>query len=301
MIKAKNIKKTYGSNRVLRSLCLEVNRGEVYGLVGKNGVGKTTLLSILCGLVDTDGGFCEIDGKVVDDKILGSGVVGYLPDVPAFFENLTVEEYLKFLSDGLGNNDVKREVELIDKMGLTPKTVIRKLSRGNRQKLGIAAAVLAGPKVLLLDEPMSALDPMGRRDVAELIRSLKAEGMTIILSTHILSDLEQLCDRVGFLHEGIIAREVDFSKEAELRNRYVITFEKEAKLDCDKLSCLFDGYHVEIEENQLTVTDDSAAISDEAFQKDIFKKISTLDINVVRVDKSESRSIEKIMESVLGN
>ena len=305
MIKAKNIKKSYGNLNVLRGLCLEVNEGEVYGLVGKNGVGKTTLLSILCGLNDVDTGFVEIDGKVVDDKTLGSGIVGYLPDVPAFFENLTIEEYLSFLiqgvDPGLSADKNSRMVELIDKMGLSPGIRIRKLSRGNRQKLGIVAAILAGPKVLLLDEPMSALDPMGRRDVVELIRLLRSEGMTIILSTHILSDIEQLCDRVGFLHEGVIAREVDFMSEAKLLNKCVIVFEKEAQLEVELLKNTFEGYEIECVGNEVTVVDKSEELTDEAFQQDIFKKISTLNLMIVRVERSESKNIEKIMESVLGN
>ena len=214
MIVAENIRKEFSSSVVLESVSLHVRPGQVYGLVGKNGAGKTTLLNILSGISEASQGVAYINGKPVGKNTLGRGVVGYLPDLPSFFDYLTVKEYLVFLAKGGKNQNRQYNIDAeLDRVRLDSKCRIKALSRGNRQKLGILSAVINHPPVVLLDEPTSALDPIGRHEVMDLICSLKRDGAAVILSTHILSDLEYVCDTIGFLHKGKIAHQIEMGEK----------------------------------------------------------------------------------------
>ena len=195
MLKVDGIRKSFSGNDVLRGVSFSIKQGEIYGLIGKNGAGKTTLLNIMAGLMDKDAGTLKKDG-----------VIGYLPDLPNFFEYLKTDEYLDFL---LMDKDKKRRDELLDMVGLKSGLKVKTMSRGMRQRLGIAAALVNNPDIILFDEPTSALDPLGRKDVKDILLNLKDKGKTIVLSTHILADMDKICDRAGFLHNGIIAKEVD--------------------------------------------------------------------------------------------
>ena len=206
MVQLQNITKSFGENKVLKDITLTISKGEIFGLIGKNGAGKTTLLSIIAGLSNATQGFCYINGHLID-KNTQSGKVGYLPDVPAFFDYMSVSEFLDFLYIKNADYKIKRN-ELLKLVGLEGKTIIKTMSRGMRQRLGMAATLVNDPDVILLDEPSSALDPMGRYELSEILLHLKRQGKTIILSTHILTDMENICDRVGFLHDGIIIKTV---------------------------------------------------------------------------------------------
>ena len=202
MLHIENITKSFDSHHVLRGVSFSVQDGEIYGLIGKNGAGKTTLMNIIAGLSTADGGsFTAADGESAPCH------VGYLPDIPAFFDHLSAQEYLDFLL--MNRSRVShRRAQLLQLVGLKGKEKIKSMSRGMKQRLGIAAALVTDPKVLLLDEPTSALDPMGRHELMEILNQLKKEGRSIVLSTHILADMERVCDKVGFLHDGIIQNEV---------------------------------------------------------------------------------------------
>lgn len=204
MINLEHITKSFGDNTVLRDISLTIDKGEIFGLIGKNGAGKTTLLSILAGLADATSGSCIINGHTISKKVR-LNKIGYLPDVPAFFDFMTVDEFLDFLYRKEADYKQKKE-SLLKLVGLNGKTVIKTMSRGMRQRLGMAATLVNDPDVILLDEPSSALDPMGRYELSQILLQLKQEGKTIILSTHILTDMEEICDRVGFLHNGTIVR-----------------------------------------------------------------------------------------------
>ena len=201
MLEVKDIYKSYDNLSVLKGVSVTLMPGEIYGLIGRNGAGKTTLLNILSGLLKKDSG----EVKYSPDNIK----TGYLPDNPGLFEYLTAAEYLDFL---LRDGDPIRRNELLKLVDIPGNIKISKMSRGMKQRIGIAAALTDDPDIILLDEPTSALDPQGRMEVMKLLTSLKASGKSVILSTHILADMEKICDRVGFLSDGIIKKEVTVSE-----------------------------------------------------------------------------------------
>jgi ABC-2 type transport system ATP-binding protein len=190
----------------LQPLHLAVEEGEVFGFLGPNGAGKTTTLKMLVGLAFPTGGTARILGMELDDPKM-KAQIGFLPEQPYFYDYLTARELLKYYGQ-LSGVDAKQLSGNVDaslaRVGLkdAADTQLRKFSKGMLQRAGIAQAILHNPKVVFLDEPMSGLDPMGRREVRSLIEELKAEGKTVFFSTHILSDAEALCDRVAIIHRG---------------------------------------------------------------------------------------------------
>jgi len=190
----------------LHPLNLSVEDGEVFGFLGPNGAGKTTTLKLLMGLIFPTAGSANILGLPHYDHRVKARI-GYLPENPYFYDHLTAEELLEYLAQlsGVEARDRKRRVqEMLARVGLTESSrmQLRKFSKGMLQRVGIAQAILHEPQVVFLDEPMSGLDPIGRREVRDLIQRLKDEGRTVFFSTHILSDAESLCDRVAVIHKG---------------------------------------------------------------------------------------------------
>lgn len=192
--------------RALNSLNLQVESGEVFGLLGPNGAGKTTTLKTLFRLIFPTSGTARILGKELHDRTLRQRV-GYLPEQPYFYDHLSPEELLYHTGRlfGLGKDDLRRRVsQLLDRVGLTESrhVPLRRFSKGMVQRAGIAQALINEPDVIFLDEPMTGLDPLGRREVRDLILQLREEKKTVFFSTHILSDAETLCDRVAILNRG---------------------------------------------------------------------------------------------------
>jgi ABC-2 type transport system ATP-binding protein len=190
----------------LRPLRLSIEEGEVFGFLGPNGAGKTTTLKLLMGLVFPTAGTARILGRQMDDPEVKSQI-GFLPEQPYFYDHLTARELLNYygqLSGIPAKGRSARVEEMLERVGLSDSAGVqlRKFSKGMLQRVGLAQAVLHDPKLVFLDEPMSGLDPMGRREVREMIQQLKHEGKTVFFSTHILSDAEALCDRVGVIHQG---------------------------------------------------------------------------------------------------
>ena len=192
--------------RALRPLHLAIEDGEIFGFLGPNGAGKTTTLKMLMGLVFPSGGSARILGMELDDPLM-KAQIGFLPEQPYFYDYLTARELLTYYGQlsGVDSRELSHKVNsTLERVGLRDATNIqlRKFSKGMLQRAGIAQAILHDPKVVFLDEPMSGLDPMGRREVRSLIEQLKAEGKTVFFSTHILSDAEALCDRVAVINLG---------------------------------------------------------------------------------------------------
>jgi ABC-2 type transport system ATP-binding protein len=208
-----NLEKTYAvgfwrkTPRVaLRPLNLTVAEGEVFGFLGPNGAGKTTTLKLLMGLVFPTGGTARILGKAIDDPAM-KAQIGFLPEQPYFYDYLTAKELLEYYAQlsGMEPKQRGRKIEaMLERVGLkdAARVQLRKFSKGMLQRVGLAQAILHDPKVVFLDEPMSGLDPMGRREVRDLMEELKQQGKTVFFSTHILSDAEALCDRVAVIHQG---------------------------------------------------------------------------------------------------
>ncbi len=221
-----NVFKSFDGKNILSGVNLHLNKGSVYGLIGKNGVGKTTLMNIIAGLTPASNGECLINGEMSGNETLSKGMVGYLLDVPVFYEFLTAKEFIDFL---LLPNHPKQEAinlreEILKKVMLKPDTKIKSMSRGTRQKLGIACAMITNPDLILLDEPTSALDPQGRAEILNIIKILKDSGKSVLLSSHILSDMEKVCDKVGFLKDGVITEEIILNDIFKNSNRYIVEF-----------------------------------------------------------------------------
>ncbi|HXQ26500.1 MAG TPA: ABC transporter ATP-binding protein [Candidatus Acidoferrales bacterium] len=192
--------------RSLDNLTLEVEEGEVFGFLGPNGAGKTTTMKLLMGLIYPTSGTARIRGRAIDD-IQMHREIGYLPEQPYFYDYLTARELLDYyarFSDYSAAERHERVERFLERVGLAEAgdVQLRKFSKGMLQRAGIAQAILHDPHVVFLDEPMSGLDPIGRREVRDIIHELKQKGRTVFFSTHILTDAEMLCDRVAVLAGG---------------------------------------------------------------------------------------------------
>lgn len=192
--------------QALKPLTLSIEEGETFGFLGPNGAGKTTTLKLLMGLIRPTAGQARILGMPIDDLRL-KAQIGFLPEQPYFYDYLTARELLAYyaqLSEVPAKERTAKVSTMLERVGLkdSGEVQLRKFSKGMLQRVGIAQAILHNPKVVFLDEPMSGLDPMGRREVRELIEQLKQEGKTVFFSTHILSDAEALCERVAVINQG---------------------------------------------------------------------------------------------------
>ncbi len=211
-VRAEALTKTYRVGfwgrrvRAVQDLSFEVRAGEIFGLLGPNGAGKTTTLKMLAGFVKPSSGHAWISGNRVG-TVSSRRSLGYLPENPALYEFLRGDEYLIFAGRlaGLSRTEARKwAAEMLERVGLAGRAdrPIRKFSKGMVQRLALAQALIGDPGIVILDEPMSGLDPIGRKDVRDLILELREHGRTVLFSTHILSDVEAICDRVGILVEG---------------------------------------------------------------------------------------------------
>jgi len=196
------------TKRVLHGVTFRVERGEIFGFVGPNGAGKTTTLKVLMGLIRATDGSASILGHDVGETDYRRHV-GFLPEAPYFYDYLSGREFLRFYARVCGVPSGGREARidlLLDWVGLghAGEARLRTYSKGMLQRVGIAQALVHDPQVVFLDEPMSGLDPIGRKEIRDLVRRLKSEGKTVFMNTHILSDVEMLCDRVAIIVKGRI-------------------------------------------------------------------------------------------------
>lgn len=212
MITINNISKEFKEGitgkrvKALEGLNLEIERGEVFGFLGPNGAGKSTTIKILLNLIFSDTGTAEISGKDVR-KPEARKIVGYLPENPYFYDYLTADELLWFggKATGMGSKNIRDRADLlVDKVGLqnARNRPLRTYSKGMFQRAGLALALIHDPDVVILDEPMSGLDPIGRKMVGDLLLELKGQGKTVFFSSHILNDIERFSDRAGIIIGG---------------------------------------------------------------------------------------------------
>lgn len=251
-----NLKKSFGSKKVLCGVNLNVPEHSIFGFIGRNGAGKTTTMKAILGLMKTDQGEIYVMGeKVRFGQTRTNKYIGYLPDVPEFYSYMTPVEYLALCGEisGMERADIlERSRELLELVGLgQERHRIKGFSRGMKQRLGIAQALLNRPKLLLCDEPTSALDPAGRKEILDLLSAVK-EQTTVLFSTHILSDVERISSQAAFLHEGKIVMQGGIT---ELRNMHpseefiVETIREE---DAKILMAVFDGLE-HAEQNTLII------------------------------------------------
>lgn len=209
MLTLSHVSKAFGSNRVIEDLNFSVPEHTIFGFIGPNGAGKTTTMKLILGLLAADCGEITVNGEPVHyGQNQTNRYIGYLPDVPEFYGFMTPLEYLTLCGEitGMPARTIRpRSLELLDLVGLsTSGKRIHGFSRGMKQRLGIAQALLNEPLLLICDEPTSALDPLGRKEILDMLDAVR-DHTTVIFSTHILSDVERICDEIAFLHNGSIA------------------------------------------------------------------------------------------------
>ena len=225
MIEVDQIKKRYNGSRGLDGFTLRVEKGELFGLVGPNGAGKTTLIKILATLIRSDSGSARIAGVDVTANPRGvKRVVGYMPDQPGLYQDMRVLEFLEFFADAFRIPSAQRRSAVdkaLDDSGLSTRrdSFVEELSFGMKQRLFLAKTLLHSPEVLLLDEPATGLDPMARVDLRNQLKRLNDQGITILISSHILVDLEEICTRVAFIADG--------KNQADDSGRTVVELRKE--------------------------------------------------------------------------
>jgi len=212
-IEIKNISKKISEQEILKHISFNIKKGEIYGLLGQNGAGKSTLMKIMFNILKADSGEVTILGeKIIGDE--GNSIfakVSSIIEAPIFYQKLTVYENLEIHCDYMGKAYKKDIDKILQVVGFDDKVKhkkIRDLSMGMKQRLALGRAILCKPEILVLDEPINGLDPKGVMDIRELLLTLKAQGMTVLISSHIIAELEKIVDRIGIIHHGVFVEEL---------------------------------------------------------------------------------------------
>ncbi|MPQ30370.1 ABC transporter ATP-binding protein [Clostridium estertheticum] len=247
VIRTHNLTKKYKGVSVVDNLNINIEKGEIYGFLGQNGAGKTTTLRMLMGLIRTSQGEVELFGQNNYSKEIYKKI-GSLIEYPGFYPNLTAEENLEIHRRMAGIENIEYIKEALEIVGLNYDEIknkkVKNYSLGMKQRLGISRAILHKPELLILDEPTNGLDPLGIRDIREILLELKnKKGITIIISSHILSEIEHIATKIGVIHRGKLLEEIDYS-ELQRRNRKYLR----VKVSDDKKACF-------LLENKLNIKD----------------------------------------------
>lgn len=246
VIAAKGLCKRYGKAIAVDGIDLTIRRGEVFGLLGPNGAGKTTTILMLLGLTESSGGHIEVCGfDPMRDPLEVKSKVGYLPDSVGFYENLTARENLRYTGRlaGIGRHEIEPRIDAAlhgVRLDAVADTKVRTFSRGMQQRLGLADVLMKRAEVAILDEPTSGLDPQSTFEFLDMIRGLKADGIAVLLSSHILDRVQAVCDRVAFFDHGRIALQGTVAELAHqvLGGSYALHVESSAE---DGLGSLFES------------------------------------------------------------
>lgn len=295
MLAITNLKKRYADKEVLRGVDFSVPEHSVFGFVGRNGAGKTTTMKAVLGLLNPDDGEIFVSGKkVVYGQTDTNQYVGYLPDVPEFYSYMTPIEYLYLCGEvcGMSRSDIKsRSRELLSLVGLEDENRrIKGFSRGMKQRLGIAQALLNRPQLLICDEPTSALDPVGRKEILDILLASR-EQTTVLFSTHILSDVERICTNVAILKEGKIAMQGNVSeiKGIHFSEKFVVEFTHDE--DAKKIMHVFEDFR-QADKSSLVFNGNG----DRIFE--VMKYITQNKISVQKIERMES-SLESLFMEVI--
>ena len=232
ILEIKKLKKYYGNIRGVEDVSITLKSGEAYGFIGPNGAGKSTTIKTIMSLINATSGTIFINGKILDKNDLElKKIIGYLPSEIYLYDDLTVKEMLDFHESFYEKNINKRRKELVKLLKLDESKRVEDLSLGNLKKLGIILALMHEPKLLILDEPTSGLDPIMQNVFYELLLEEKKKGTTILYSTHILSEVSKICDRIGIIKDGKIIKE-DTVENIEKNSMTYLTIESD---DVDKI------------------------------------------------------------------
>ena len=253
IVKVSNLTKFYGKTKGIEKVSFEIHEGEIYGLMGPNGAGKTTTLRSMLNLISSDSGKTNILGKNVNE--LSSKEIrniSYLPGEFEMYSNLTGKQYLTYISN-LRNAKTNNIHLLSDQLDLDLNKKINALSKGNKQKIGIVQAFMNSPKLAILDEPTSGLDPLKQQEFQNIVKEQNKEGCSVLLSSHILNEIEDLCEKVGIIKDGtLIASEQISALKNKTIKKYEVTFENPPSKD--KLSEIKGIYDLKIKDEIVTFT-----------------------------------------------
>lgn len=235
VIETHHLKKYYGSTCGLEDGTLEVKENEIFGFIGPNGAGKTTLIRLLLDLIKKTDGSARVFGKDPEQNAPWINArVGFLPSEAFFFPEMKACEVIRFYSE-MRNADQARIDSLIDRLKFDTEKTVSDLSFGNRKKLGIIVALMHNPDVLVLDEPTTGLDPLMKQSFLDLLLEEKKKGRTIFLSSHVLSEVEKVCDRVAFIKDGIVTKPVKMNELGQRNKKIVKIMPDDLKLDLQGL------------------------------------------------------------------
>ena len=295
ILEVKDLHKSFGSKTVLDGLTFSVSEGSVFGFIGRNGAGKTTTMKMILGLLQPGSGEITVCGERVRyGNTPTNKYVGCLPDVPEFYSYMTAREYLRLCGEvtGMKQSEIKkRSGELLELVGLAnEKHRIKGYSRGMKQRLGIAQALINKPRLLFCDEPTSALDPLGRKEILEIISSARGET-SVIFSTHILSDVEKICDDTAILEKGRIALCGTVSELKAKRSGSDVQIVPASAGDAEKTAQLLGG---EVHSGTVIVRN---ASQDKMLS--ILKTISENRIPILKIEHTEP-DLEQLFMEVIG-
>lgn len=209
-IKAENLRKEFFDVLAVKDICFTVEKGEIFGLIGPNGAGKTTTIRMLATSLKPTSGTAFINGlNILNDEIAIRNIIGFMPDFFAFYKDLTVEELLDYFGHAHGIQPARRKMRIDDVLAMTNlenkrKNFVNELSRGMMQRLCFARAIIHEPEILLLDEPASGLDPKARIELRDNLKKLSKKGVTVFISSHILTELSDVCTSVGIMEKGVL-------------------------------------------------------------------------------------------------
>ena len=298
-LKIDNLHKSFGKNTIINGLSMSIPENTIFGFLGKNGAGKTTTMKMILGFLKKDEGSIKVFGEEVSfGQSKTNRFIGYLPDVPEFYGYMTAKEYLNLCGaiTGLSKNEIKnKSVELLELVGLRDVNKrISGYSRGMKQRLGIAQALLNSPELLICDEPTSALDPLGRKEILDIILKIK-DFTTVIFSTHILSDVEAICDHVVVLDKGknVLEGSIDELKNIKRKNTIKIRFKSNEELKTFKSLDKFSNLLTNKKGDTLYLTDEDNQLKD----LDILYELYKLNIFPVEL-KIEEPTLENIFLEV---
>ena len=223
-----NLKKYYGKVRGIEDISIKLKKGEVYGFIGPNGAGKSTTIRAIMNLINPTSGEIYINNKRNDKNDLKiKELIGYLPSEVSLYDDLTVKEMLDFHESFYKKNLKKRRERLINLLKLDETKKVEELSLGNSKKLGIVLALMHEPEILILDEPTSGLDPVMQNVFYELLLEEKKKGTTILYSTHVLSEVSRICNRIGIIKDGVIVKEQTINKLEKEGKTYITIFSED--------------------------------------------------------------------------
>ena len=231
VIKVDGLTRDYGGQKGVFDVSFYVDQGEAFGFLGPNGAGKTTTIRHLMGFLKPKAGSCTIDGlDCWHEREQVQARLGYIPGEISFFEDMSGTEFLKFIAEYRRIGSLNRRDELLERFALDPKGRIKKMSKGMKQKLGIVAAFMHDPDILILDEPTSGLDPLMQSRFIDLIAEEKKHGKTILMSSHMFEEVERTCDRIGIIRNGrMVAVDATAALRERHTRRYTVTLGNEAE------------------------------------------------------------------------